>query len=101
MGGGYHGGFGDTSGNQEFKMKLSLSTMPEGKCDLYASYYTDDDCDSTLILHLTVVEEQNLTAIPDVPQKGNQRVQKTIWNGRLVIIREDETIYDVLGTKIK
>ena len=90
-----------TVGEEKYWEGWNLSTMPEGKCDLYASYYTDDDCDSTLILHLTVVEEQNLTAIPNVPQDGNQRVQKIIWNGRLVIIREDETIYDVLGTKIK
>ena len=87
-------------GEEQYWEGWNLSTMPEGETELYATYYTDDDCDSTLILHLTVNAEPIESAIPNVPMNG-KRVQKIIWNGHLYIIREDETIYDILGTKIK
>lgn len=78
----------------------NLSSLDEGQYELYASYYTDDDCDSTIVLHLTVDAEPVQSGIPNVPQDG-ERVHKIIWNGRLYIIRDDETIYDIIGTKVK
>ena len=78
----------------------NLSTLDEGQYELYASYYTDEDCDSTIVLHLTVDAEPVQSGIPNVPQDG-ERVHKIIWNGRLYIIRDDETIYDIIGTKVK
>ena len=87
-------------GEEKYWEGWNLSTMPEGETELYATYYTDDDCDSTLILHLTVNAEPIESGIPNVPMNG-KRVQKIIWNGHLYIIREDETIYDIIGTKIK
>ena len=80
----------------------NLSTMPEGKITLSASYYTDDDCDSTLVLHLTVEPEEVITALEEVSndQLQTTNYQKLLINGKLFIIRKDE-IYDILGTKIK
>ena len=77
-----------------------LSTMPEGKSTLYASYYTVNDCDSTLVLHLTV-EPLSHEALPDAPESDERCARKVLINGRLYIIRKDETIYDILGKKIK
>ena len=78
-----------------------LSNFPAGKYELYATYYTEDDCDSTLVLHLTVEAENIQLGIPHVPFSEGQHVQKVLWNGRLYIIRDDETIYDILGKRIQ
>jgi hypothetical protein len=77
-----------------------LSTMPEGQSTLYASYSTVNDCDSTLVLHLTV-ESLSHEALPDAPESDERCARKVLINGRLYIIRKDETIYDILGKKIK
>jgi len=78
----------------------NLSTMPEGQSTLYASYYTVNDCDSTLVLHLTV-EPLSHEALPDAPQSDARCARKVLINGHLYIIRKDETLYDILGKKIK
>ena len=75
--------------------------MPEGKMELYAQYYTIDDCDSTLVLHLTVEPEPIETAVTNTQRKQTKKLHKQILNGQLFIIKEDETIYDILGNKIK
>jgi len=79
---------------------FDLSTMPVGELMLSASYYTIDDCDSTLILHLTIEPEAIMADVEQSPT-NHQRITKIILNGRLYIIRDDETMYDILGTKIK
>lgn len=76
----------------------NMSTMPVGEMTLQASYYSINDCDSTIVLHLTVNYPEELST----PQQSDRRLtRKMIDNGRLYIIRDDEKIYDVLGTKIK
>ena len=79
----------------------NLSTLPEGKMELYAQYYTINDCDSTLVLHLTVNPVPLETGIADTQRKQTQKIYKQLMNGQLFIIKEDETIYDILGNKIK
>ncbi len=79
----------------------NLGNFPVGQYELYATYYTDDDCDSTLVLHLTVEAEAVESGIPHVPFNEGQHVQKVLWNGKLYIIRDDETIYDIVGKRIK
>ena len=88
-------------GEQQSWEWQDLSTFPVGQYELYATYYTDDDCDSTLVLHLTVEPEAIESGIPHVPFNEGQHVQKVLWNGRLYIIRDDETIYDMVGRKIQ
>lgn len=77
-----------------------LSQFPIGEMELKAEYWSDDFCDSTLVLHLTIVPEPINTAIPNTCPE-NRVARKVIYNGRLYIIRKDENIYDVLGNKIQ
>ena len=80
----------------------NLSTMPLGEMTLRAYYYSDYDCDSTIVLHLTVkTAEEIATGLPDAPDTHARYTQKVLQNGNLYIIREDETIYTIIGTKIK
>ncbi|MBR1878819.1 MAG: hypothetical protein IJ814_07465 [Paludibacteraceae bacterium] len=88
------------AGDQQSWEWQDLSHFPVGQYELYATYYTDDDCDSTLVLHLTVEAEAIESGIPQVPQDG-RRIHKVLWNGHLYIIRDDETIYDIIGRKIQ
>jgi len=76
-----------------------LSLMPVGESTLYAYYSTVDDCDSTMILHLTVEPKPIYTG--DAATSQQQKVCKQLINGQLFIIKPDETIYDILGNKIK
>lgn len=85
-----------TVGDDESWEGWSLSSMPVGDLTLYASYYTEDDCDSTLVLHLTVKDRP--MALPSTPSSENYS-RKVLQNGRLYIIRKDEK-YTILGTKI-
>ena len=77
-----------------------LSQFPIGEMELKAEYWSDDFCDSTLVLHLTIVSEPISTGIPDTCPE-DRVARKVIYNGRLYIIRKDENIYDVLGNKIQ
>lgn len=89
-----------TAGDNESWEGWNLSMMPVGTMTLNASYYTEYDCDSTLILHLTVVEKSAPQALPDTPSGTESYSRKVVTNGRLYIIRKDEK-YTILGTKIK
>ena len=78
---------------------FNLSTQPVGKFTLEAAYYSEDFCDSVMVLHLTVQPEPLETGLPDT--RSEQRVaQKVLYNGRIYIIRKDESVYDILGNKI-
>jgi len=77
-----------------------LSMMPVGESTLYAYYSTVGDCDSTLVLHLTVNPKPIYTDDATTKQR-QQKFSKQLINGQLFIIKEDETIYDILGNKIK
>lgn len=79
----------------------NLSTMPEGNMTLNASYYTIDDCDSTLVLHLTVIPETEQTALDEIKENGREdEWLRVIRDGQLFIIRKEE-MYNILGTKIQ
>ena len=78
----------------------NLSTMPVGEMTLTTSYYTEFDCDSTLILHLTVEPKQVGTDLETITNHQSPITNKILYRGSLIIIRKDEK-YDVLGTKIK
>ena len=76
-----------------------LSTYPVGEEQLKAQLTTMvGGCDSTLILNLTV-EAKVTTALPT--NNTRKYAKKVIDNGHLYIIRDDETLFDVLGRKIK
>ena len=80
----------------------NLSGVPAGESELYASYYSIDDCDSTIVLHLTVLAptpiEEGLCDTPEAVRRG---ARKVMMRDRIFIIREDESQYTILGTKIK
>ena len=79
---------------------FDLSTQPAGEMVLEAWYYSEDFCDSVRVLHLTVVPEQSQSGLQDT--RSERRVaQKVFYNGRIYIIRKDESIYDVSGNKIQ
>ena len=88
-----------TEGDNETWEGWNLSTLPVGELTLSTSYYTEYDCDSTIVLHLTVEPVPVLTDIPE--QLTGHHARKVLRDGRLYFIREDETIYDITGTKIK
>ena len=79
----------------------NLSTMPVGQMDLEAYYYTVEDCDSTIVLHLTILPEGTPTDVNSTTGKNARFVQKMLYNGNLYIIREDESVYTIFGTKVK
>ncbi len=89
-----------TVGEEQSWKGYKLGTMPVGQYELEATYYTINDCDSTVVLHLTIQPEQIGTGITNLP-KSERKVQKVLYNGNLYIIREDDQIYDILGKKIK
>ena len=78
----------------------NLSTMPVGELTLTTSYYTEFDCDSTLILHLTVEPKQVGTDLETITNNQSPITNKILYRGSLIILRKDE-LYDILGTKIK
>ena len=77
----------------------NLSTMAAGKMTLSAYFYTVYDCDSVVTLHLTVEALVLPEGLDEL--QVSRRTQKVLMNGRLYFIREDETVYDIVGTKIK
>ena len=80
----------------------NLSGVPAGESELYASYYSIDDCDSTIVLHLTVLAPQPIAAgLDDAQEEVHRGARKVMMRDRLYIIREDESQYTILGTKIK
>ena len=89
-----------TVGEEQYWSGWNLSMLSEGQYEMEATYYTIHDCDSTIVLHLTVKGEQIETGLTNLPQ-SERKVQKVIYNGNLYIIREDDRIYDILGKKIK
>ncbi len=87
-------------GEERYWSGWNLSMLSEGQYEMEATYYTIHDCDSTIVLHLTVEGEQIETGLTNLPQ-SERKVQKVLYNGNLYIIREDDQIYDILGKKIK
>ena len=80
----------------------NLSGVPAGESELYASYYSIDDCDSTIVLHLTVLAPQPIEeGLCDTPEAVRRGARKVMMRDRIYIIREDESEYTILGTKIK
>ncbi len=77
----------------------NLSTMPEGEMTLDAWYYSEQDCDSTLILHLTVLPKQLHTGLD--AEQSEQRVAEKIMIGGQMYIRRGEELFDPLGRRIK
>lgn len=86
-------------GDEKTWEDYDLSTYPVGETDLTATYTALNGCDSTLILHLTV--EKRVATGNAEAQQSKRAVRKQIIDGQLFIIKEDETMYDILGTKIK
>lgn len=77
-----------------------LSQFPISSVTLKAEYWSDDFCDSTRVLYLTVIPEPISTGVQNA--NADPRVaRKVLYNGKIYIIRNDEHIYDVLGKKIK
>lgn len=85
-------------GAQESWEGWNLSTMPVGEMTLDAWYYTEQDCDSTLILHLTVLPKQLETGVGDV-QSTNVQCTKVVIDGQMYI-RRGEELFDVTGRKV-
>jgi len=80
----------------------NLSGVPVGESELYASYYSIDDCDSTIVLHLTVLAPQPIAAgLDDAQEEVHRGARKVMMRDRIYIIRDDESQYTILGTKIK
>ena len=64
-----------------------------------AEYKAVNGCDSVMVLHLTV-ETKIGTGLFD-SNDGKSVAKKVLHNGRIYIIRKDESIYDLLGNKIQ
>jgi len=89
-----------TEGEQQTWEGIDLSTIAPGDTTLRAEYVTVSDCDSVMVLNLTVEPKQSvITALPSADNRRYE--QKIINNGHLYIIRDDETMYDELGRKVK
>ncbi len=79
----------------------NLSSMPVGKHTLYTTYYSVYDCDSTIVLHLTVNAVPVIEGLEDAEISSGRAARKVLLNGKIYIIRKDEKIYDILGKKIQ
>lgn len=80
----------------------NLSGVLAGESELYASYYSIDDCDSTIVLHLTVLAPQPIEeGLDDAQEEVHRGARKVMMRDRIYIIREDESEYTILGKKIK
>lgn len=90
-----------TEGDEQSWEGWDLSTIPAGESELVAVYYTVDDCDSTIVIHLTVEPQSTEALDPAAHESAQRQFRKVLYNGRLYIIRDDETVYDILGTKIQ
>lgn len=91
-----------TEGDKASWEGWNLSGVPVGESELYASYYSIDDCDSTIVLHLTVLAPQPIEeGLDDAQEEVHRGARKVMMRDRIYIIREDESQYTILGTKIK
>ena len=74
-----------------------LSTFPIGDTILVAAYTSVHGCDSTFVLHLTVVQNTEGFAFPAINQE--KTADKIFVNGQL-FIRKGEDYFDALGRKL-
>ena len=88
-----------TAGDSEIWEGIDLSVIPAGDSTLLAEYKAVNGCDSVMVLHLTV-ETKIGTGLFD-SNDGKSVAKKVLLNGRIYIIRKDESIYDLLGNKIQ
>ncbi len=77
----------------------NLSTLPPGEMELMDTQYTINDCDSTIVLHLTILPLESGVS-NTTGNRPAQRVQKRMIDGQLYIIKQDE-LFDILGKKVK
>ncbi len=89
-----------TQGDESEWEGCNLSNMEVGQLTLTTYYSTENDCDSTIVLHLIVEPRQGVSTALDSKMVERESAKKILMNGNLYIIRKDET-YNVLGTKIK
>ena len=75
--------------------------MPVGEHTLYTTYYSVYDCDSTIVLHLTVNAVPVIEGLEDAEISSGRAARKVLINGKIYIIRKDEKMYDILGKKIQ
>ena len=66
---------------------------------LLAEYKAVNGCDSVMVLHLTVETKIGTGLFDSNDEKSVAK--KVLHNGRIYIIRKDESIYDLLGNKIQ
>ena len=85
-------------GEQKRWEGIDLSTLPAGQIELQAMYYTENFCDSVMVLQLTVQPRQVVTAVEQVPSDKVQSI-KVLRNGTLYI-RRGEEVYDLTGRKV-
>ena len=78
----------------------NLSHFTAGDYTLEATYYSIDDCDSTMVLNLKVLSDSIATRLPNTQETGKV-ARKIFRNGQLYIIRKEDAIYDTLGKRIK
>jgi hypothetical protein len=88
-------------GDNESWEGWNLSGMPVGESELYASYYSIDDCDSTMVLHLTVEAQPLDEGLFDTMDTLRRGTRKVVRGDQIRIIRKDESEYTIIGTKIK
>ena len=88
-----------TEGDSEIWEGIDLSVIPAGDSTLLAEYKAVNGCDSVMVLHLTVDTKIGTGLFDSNDEKSVAK--KVLHNGRIYIIRKDESIYDLLGNKIQ
>ena len=88
-----------TEGDSEIWEGIDLSVIPAGDSTLLAEYKAVNGCDSVMVLHLTVETKIGTGLFDSNDEKSVAK--KVLHNGRVYIIRKDESIYDLLGNKIQ
>ena len=86
-----------TEGDDAEWQHIDLGQLPVGDTTLVAVYTAANGCDSTYTVSVTV-KEKVATSL-NKSQTNNEKVQKTVINGRLYI-RKGEALYDCLGGKV-
>lgn len=76
-----------------------LSQFPIGSTTLKAEYWSDDFCDSIMVLHLTVEPKPIGTGLGDV--QGDKVQCKKILRDGVIYIRRNQFLYDITGNKIQ
>jgi len=79
----------------------ALNTTEPGEQVLTALYYSEEGCDSTMVLHLTVLPKPILEGTEQVDASDVHQARKILYNGRIYIIRKDESVYDIIGKRIQ